>query len=198
MSEITGLRALVTYLDTHPLLLYPMACGMVISLCLYYAHLGKKPQEEFEGKTSLPKLAKRKTTMRKFATFTTTGSLVLLAISRFGIKKSTIHLTGDEIISLDTIEYLERMRTDWGIPGVSIAVVNQNQRGEWQKQTLGFGGNQRRRVSVTDEVKSLFMQHSQDVSLTSCSCPCRHSSVSQAIRNFLLRSLLVSRCPVPT
>jgi hypothetical protein len=52
---------------------------------------------------------------------------------------SQSHSTGHQIISSATLEYLERLRADWQIPGVSLAIVQMDGAGKWKQQTIGLG-----------------------------------------------------------
>jgi hypothetical protein len=63
-----------------------------------------------------------------------------------------IHFTGDRIISSATLDYLEAMRDEWQIPGVSLAIVRMNEAGKWEKQTIGLGRMDSKGNPVTDRV----------------------------------------------
>jgi hypothetical protein len=63
-----------------------------------------------------------------------------------------VHLTGDRIISSATLDYLEAMREEWQIPGVSLAIVRMDKDGKWEKQTIGLGRKDSEGNQVTDRV----------------------------------------------
>lgn len=67
-------------------------------------------------------------------------------------KFAAIHLTGDQILSPKTLDYLENMRDQWQIPGVSIAIVRMNKDGVWEKQTVGMGRKDSEGNQVTERV----------------------------------------------
>jgi CubicO group peptidase (beta-lactamase class C family) len=50
-----------------------------------------------------------------------------------------VHLTGDQIIQETTLQYLKALQDEWGIPGVSLAIVRMNEDKQWDKQTIGMG-----------------------------------------------------------
>jgi hypothetical protein len=65
---------------------------------------------------------------------------------------SQSHSGGDQIISPATLDYLERMRADWQIPGVSLAIVQMDEAGKWKQQTVGLGRMNSKGNEVTDQV----------------------------------------------
>jgi hypothetical protein len=67
-------------------------------------------------------------------------------------KTAAIHLTGDQVVSPETLDYLENMRDQWQIPGVSIAIVRMNKDGVWEKQTIGMGRKDAEGNQVTERV----------------------------------------------
>jgi hypothetical protein len=67
-------------------------------------------------------------------------------------KTTAIHLTGDQVISPRTLDYLENMQDQWQIPGVSIAIVRMNKDGAWEKQTIGLGRKDAEGNQVTERV----------------------------------------------
>jgi hypothetical protein len=67
-------------------------------------------------------------------------------------KTAAIHLTGDQVVSPKTLDYLENMRDQWQIPGVSIAIVRMNKDGVWEKQTIGMGRKDAEGNQVTERV----------------------------------------------
>jgi hypothetical protein len=71
------------------------------------------------------------------------------------MKMSQSHSTGDPIISSATLDYLEGMRDDWQIPGVSLAIVQMDEAGKWKQQTVGLGRMDSKGNEVTDQVSQV-------------------------------------------
>jgi CubicO group peptidase (beta-lactamase class C family) len=67
-------------------------------------------------------------------------------------KTAAIHLTGNQVMSPKTLDYLENMRDQWQIPGVSIAIVRMNKDGLWEKQTIGLGRKDAEGNQITERV----------------------------------------------
>lgn len=83
----------------------------------------------------------------------TAASIVLL--HQLSLNRTAItprHVTGDPLVSSSLIDYLDGLRTDWGIPGVSIAIVRQGDDHIWKQQTIGLGRKDAEGNQVTDKV----------------------------------------------
>jgi CubicO group peptidase (beta-lactamase class C family) len=85
-------------------------------------------------------------------------------------KTAGIHLTGDQVVSPETLIYLENMRDQWQIPGVSIAIVRINKDGAWDKQTIGLGRKDAEGNQVTERVGQGFIPLFQ-ISSNKIDCP---------------------------
>lgn len=79
----------------------------------------------------------------------------LALTSTFNVKVPAMYLVGDNIVSSNLLAQLEELRTDWRIPGVSIAVVKLEDDGNWRKQTVGLEQMNANGRKVTDEVSRL-------------------------------------------
>jgi hypothetical protein len=68
-----------------------------------------------------------------------------------------VHMTGDRIIQETTLQYLKAMQDEWGIPGVSLAIVRMNDDKQWDKQTIGMGRKDVDGDQVTEQASCLIL-----------------------------------------
>jgi hypothetical protein len=68
-----------------------------------------------------------------------------------------VHLTGDQIIQETTLQYLKALQDEWGIPGVSLAIVKMNEDKQWDKQTIGMGRKDVDGDRVTEQASCLIL-----------------------------------------
>jgi hypothetical protein len=68
-----------------------------------------------------------------------------------------VHLTGDQIIQETTLQYLKALQDEWGIPGVSLAIVRMNEDKQWDKQTIGMGRKDVDGDQVTEQASCLIL-----------------------------------------
>ena len=68
-----------------------------------------------------------------------------------------VHLTGDRIMQETTLQYLKAMQDEWGIPGVSLAIVRMNEDKQWDKQTIGMGRKDVDGDQVTEQASCLIL-----------------------------------------
>jgi hypothetical protein len=68
-----------------------------------------------------------------------------------------VHLTGDQIIQETTLQYLKALQDEWGILGVSLAIVRMNEDKQWDKQTIGMGRKDVDGDRVTEQASCLIL-----------------------------------------
>lgn len=120
-----------------------------------------------------------------------------------------VHLTGDRIIQETTLQYLKAMQDEWGVPGVSLAIVRMNEDKQWDKQTIGMGRKDVEGDQVTEQASCIILcstpltlsvssgQNCRKLIMTSF-CSARRYSALPPIRSSSLPSLLVFSCLSPT
>ena len=161
MLEFSIATALFSRLDSLPQSVYLVGSGVaVIVIALVFLRLARNVRlsdQPLKEKPLHPVAASsRKWYSRAFtltALLTIASLLLLHHSSSNGIARPHQHLTGDSIVSSEVIDYLDRLRTDWGIPGVSIAIVRQREDDAvWEHQTIGLGRKDASGHQVTDRV----------------------------------------------
>jgi hypothetical protein len=154
MLESFVATALLSTLGSQPHLVYLVVGFGVAVIILRFVWNAPLPDRPIKEKALRPvKASPRKWYVIGLTTsFTATTLLLLHRSSSKRIASTHRHLTGDSLVSSSVVNYLDGLRTDWGIPGVSIAIVRQGDDNVWKQQTIGLGRKDAKGNQVTDRV----------------------------------------------
>jgi len=128
-------------------------CGLAVGLALFYRSSGKhSPVFPNEKKGPSAKHIQDRGKAALLGGVALAFVVSWLVASKLSRENAAMHLIGDDVLSPGLLAQIEALRSDWQIPGVSIAVVKMDEQDHWHKQTVGLGRRNGKGGRVTDEV----------------------------------------------